>query len=172
MIKKIIGPEDEMLKDSNNYIALNLTLTDVPREEIEEAYSFIEATLDNIHTYHMKPEPGRIVAAAFDYAMLLNAVNSIASFITIADTLWKVYYKFIGSRKTSQQDNKGINIGIPLPNDETITISIGSDYKDKDIFVETFVDCMAKLKQNPDSYHVAIKIKSEIEHNKHWVKRK
>jgi hypothetical protein len=172
MIEKIVDPEGKKRKDSNQYIALKLTLADVPLGEIDEAYGFIEANLKDAHTYYRHPEPGHIVAAAFDYTMLLTAVGSIASIITIADVLWKAYYKFIGSRKNSPKDDAGIFLGIPLPNGKIMTLGIGSDYKDKGIFIESFVDYIGKLKQNPESFRVAINIKSEVEHDRNWFKRK
>lgn len=163
---------EKMGKDSQQYIALMLTVDGVPLREIEEVYSFIEANMDNIHTYYIHSEPGHVVAAAFDYTIILNALNSIASNITIAEALWKTYQKFIGSPKTSPNDNKGINIGIPISNDKIMTLGIGSEFRDKNIFIETFVSHIEELKQNPENFRVAINIMSDIEHSKIWVKRK
>lgn len=162
----------EKKTDPNQYIALKLTLYDVPLREIEEAYTFIEANLDDIQTYYLHPEPGRPMAAAFDYTLILTAVEHIASIYTVAEIIWKVYNKFIGSRNVSPKDDAGIYLGIPLPNGEIMTLSVGSNYKDKNIFIEAFVDYVGKLKQDPESFRLAINIKSEVENDRNWVKRK
>jgi len=170
MIKKIVYPEGEKRKSPNQYVALQLTLANVFNGvNIEEVYSFIESNLDDVDTYYINPEPGHCVAAALDYTMLLSLA---ADFASLASLLWIAYDKFIGSRKSSPKDDAGIYIGIPFPNGKIMPFWIGNDYKDKDIFIETFVECIEELKQNPDSFRVAINIKSEMEHSKIWAKRK
>lgn len=172
MIDKIVDPKREKRKEQNQYIALQLTLVNVyNRIDSDDVYSFIEANLSNIQTYWMDPErlKGKRVFASVDYFLLLSTAASV---VTIADILWKAYDKFIRSRKNSPKDDAGINIAFKLPNGTITSFWIGNEYKDKDIFIEAFIDCIEELKQNSDNFHVAIDIKSDIESSKYWVRRK
>ncbi|NTW64433.1 MAG: hypothetical protein HGA46_10270 [Chlorobiaceae bacterium] len=58
---------------------------------------FIDNADGEFETFSLAPKkPGTIRAAAFDYAVILNAAGSVAS---IAALLWMAYDKFIAPKK-------------------------------------------------------------------------
>lgn len=168
MVDKIEDQKGKRKKVTDKYFILQLTLANVDnRVNNDEVYSFIEENLDGIQTYSLEPK-SEYFAASFDYTLLI-AVGSVAQ---LAEVLWMAYDRFIGRRKISPKDEAGIYIVNTLPNGSRTEFYIGKEYKDKDIFIRDFIDHIGELKLDPDSSSDAISIKSDIENNENWVKRK
>ncbi|MTI62211.1 MAG: hypothetical protein FH762_19875 [Firmicutes bacterium] len=97
----------------------------------EELLNFIKENMSDIEVYRRKLKPGEIYNAALDWHVILGDISAI---ITIAGLLWKAYKKFI---IPDEKDNAFLFVQVKNGN-KSVHFNIGKEYKDKEIFIETF----------------------------------
>ena len=153
-------------------VPLQMALANVnQRVDLDEIYGFIESHADNIQTFWLDPEKtrGGLVAAAIEYIVLLSAVGSVAS---IAALLWMAYDKFIGQKKTSNEDDAGLYISVQHPDGTRYNFWLGKEYKDRDIFIEEFTEKVEELQEHPDTPAKTEELMASIVHDDLWTQRK
>ena len=103
----------------------------------ELLFNFFQDNISGIEI--LKSSRGPNIKNALDFQALINIGADLAS---IASVIWMAYDKFI---KPKKQEDKSKNepflyIQIKSGNDKFVQFAIGKEYKDKDIFINSFVD--------------------------------
>ena len=111
----------------------------------EEIYDFIEGNAEEFECYRLAPaHPGTIRAAAIDFFIVLYSSASVAS---LASFLWLVYEKVIARRKNEEGD---AGIIVTLDPERGLQLWIGRDYKNKDVFLSAFTECMTEIQESTE----------------------
>jgi hypothetical protein len=150
---------------------LGIGIANCPQDvDSAELMQFIDNADGEFETFSLAPKkPGTIRAAAFDYAVILNAAGSVAS---IAALLWMAYDKFIAPKKKSLYDDAGLYIVIRKPDGSVIDFLIGREYADRDIFIEDFTEKITAIHKSDDDLGFYAESEAEIKYSEIWVRRK
>jgi hypothetical protein len=97
----------------------------------EELLDYLKENLPEAEFYKLSPKPGSIMAATFDWQVILN---STASVITIAGVLWSAYKKFIAPQRLKGNTTAFLFISLKNKDKRFIQFCIGEQYKDEQEF--------------------------------------
>jgi hypothetical protein len=154
----------------SNQIVIGVAIANAPRDvDVMEVKQFISDVEGGFEMYSHAPKPpGTIQAAAFDFALILDSVESI---LGIAKILWEAYDRFIAPKKTKGDDSAGIYVVTRKPDATVAELMIGSIYKDKEVFIEEFTRTITRIKNldNDDFFEEAM---AEIKYSQDWVRDK
>jgi hypothetical protein len=141
-----------------------------PNVDPDEIMHFIDSADGYFETYSLAPSrPGTIRGAAFDFVIVLSVVASIASIVAL---LWMAYEKFLAPKKSSQSDNAGLHIIIQKPDGSVVDFGIGSEYNDKDIFIQDFTASVRQIHESEDDLGFYARSEAEIKCTDMWIRRK
>ena len=110
-----------------------------------------------------------IMGAALDWLAIISATASV---ITIATILWNAYKKFIKPLiKNNPKSNAGLFIQLKNENGDSIQFMIDKKYKNREIFLNEFIESYKQIIVCPTKKGIASSIK-EIRNSKRWIKIK
>ena len=94
---------------------------------------FFKENVEDIEVHRINYGPGPHMA--LDWQLIIDSASLVANIATIAGTLWAAYEKFV---VPSKKDNARIFVQFKNEEGKFEQFSIGSEYKDKNIFIQTF----------------------------------
>jgi hypothetical protein len=136
---------------------------------IDEFLAFLADELPQAAFFKFQPPPGKIWAAAIDWrAVIMDA----ASIITIANGLWQAYDRFVKPiHEHNPSSNAAIFVVITNESGEHAQFMIGSDVKDKDIFISSFEASANRLNWVPKT-EVPDQEMQDIQFSGNWIRIK
>jgi hypothetical protein len=115
------------------------------------------------------PEPGFERKAAFDWRAI---VGTGADLLAFGELLWAAYERFVKPR-LERRSIKGFEprliIVIGRSNDRYVEFSLGTDFQDKDVFVEHFERTVSELRDLPEGDREGERI-AEVTRSESWVR--
>ncbi len=124
---------------------------------------YLADNIENVKVFRRDTGPG--IKNALDWEIALSATASI---VTIAGFLWKAYEKFIAPLNN---DNAFIFVQVKNESDNKFEqFIIGDEYKDKDVFINSFVSKVENLTINNTSVRIERKSTTTIHISKNTDK--
>lgn len=134
----------------------------------DELLDFLMENTTDAEFYKLQPTPGAIMAAAFDWQMILGSTSSI---VTIAGALWAAYKKLILPLKKKGKEDAFLFVAVENDKKEYEQFTIGHEYQSEEIFIREFAQKVTTIrnKTNPDEMESEIR---EIHSLTTWKKIK
>lgn len=168
-VESIEHPERFPLIAVANPIVLGVGFANLPNGvDIRALERSLIVEGSEIRTYGLDPTSPGIRAGAFDLALVLSGVGSIAS---IAALFWTAYEKFIAPKKARQQDDAGIYIMIARPEGTIEKFWIGNTERDREVFISRFSKTITEIREVDDASFWRASV-AEIEETGFWVRQK
>ena len=124
--------------------------------------NFMRDNISDADYYILFPKSGQIMAAAFDWSIVINSISTISGLITIAGFLWQAYTHFF---KTKKSDGFLI-IQVKTEKNVTEQFILGKEYIDEASFIKSFSEKVEKkiISSNPQKVedHLNEIINSEL----------
>lgn len=129
----------------NNKVIILGAIANTGIEDGNQVFTkFLNENVKNIEVRRINYGPGPYMA--LDWQLIIDSASLIANIAAIAGTLWAAYEKFVAPIK---KDNARVFVQFKNEEGKIVQFSIGSEYKDKKIFIETFTKKIESL--NNDS---------------------
>ena len=136
---------------------------------LDEFLAFLADELPEAVLFKFQPEYGKVYASVPSWRAVLS---DAAAVITIANGLWQAYDRFIKPiRDSNPSSNAAILVQIKTHSDEYAYFNIGSDIKDKNIFISSFEASLNSLNLNSTTEATSQEIQ-DIECSGNWIQVK
>ena len=134
----------------------------------KDLLSYLSDEVEGLDLYYLQPSPG--MKAAIDWQAILA---TSASLVAVARGLWAAYEKFIKPlRDRDPKSTAGLFIQVREKDGRSTQFFVGPEYKDKDVFIQTFTERVETLRVVQDDKGNQRGLRDEIERSGTWVRIK
>lgn len=120
--------------------------------------------------YVLRPRPGSIRAAAFDWQAILNTT---ADLIAVGDLLWAAYERYIKPlRQRNSQSRAFLLIQVKDRNGRFTQLSLGQEDMEREVFIKSFTRSVTVLRTETEPDGTATSFEEKLEESGEWVRIK
>ncbi len=108
----------------------------------QDLIDFLAEGSDDLAVYVLRPLPGSITAAAFDWQAILGTT---ADFIAVGGLLWAAYERFIKPIRERERNSRSfLYIVVKHPDGRSMQFSLGTDVLDREDFIKFWLRCQVE----------------------------
>lgn len=133
----------------------------------EDLLEFLGGEVEGLQIYRLRPMIGSI-KAAFDWQAILG---TSADVLAVAGALWAAYRTFVKPvRDKDRSSTAGLFVQVKDNRNRSVQFVLGEEYRDKDVFVQSFSESVVILREVVDDSGARTEIRQEVERSDVWVR--